>query len=425
MLHALQRFQEGEIRQVFAAYRDGRPELFYLPEGGTDTAVKVLTRERLRCPIPDCPSPGLVAIGGTRRHHFRHGRSSEVRHAPESLSHITAKGSIARWVRGRYPDATVIEEHATNAQRDRIADVLVTFPGDRRVAIEVQYAALTVEQWQERHDSYARQDIRDVWLFGHTGDHFKLADRGQRLRLNAVHLALLAADSPVLWFNPFTNEIASVAGLTAGDNRATPTVEPLAHFTLSPDRGLTSQSLESRLAEIRRIVTQQQVETAAAQSTEQARPTPEAEALKVKQELQAQEAATRREALLEAWRETADYQEILERFDGLLPVWLNVTVKAGALSTVPGSFWQAHLLREVIDPVDAYGAVSQDVAATALRELSPSLTLSDATAMVTAWYEALVITEMFRVERRRQHDGQLIVRYTKRAGAPWRTRTPR
>jgi hypothetical protein len=93
--------------------------------------------------------------------------------------------------------------------RSRIADVMVTFPGGDRVALEVQYAGLSVLDWQSRRADYARAGIRDVWLFGHTPPHLRQPRRrgGQsgtqgQVLLGELHRALASAGSPVLWLNP-------------------------------------------------------------------------------------------------------------------------------------------------------------------------------------------------------------------------------
>ena len=59
-----------------------------------------------------------------------------------------------------------------NGQRP---DAFATFPDGRRFAFKVQYAAITADDWQRRHDGYAAQGIADIWLFGHAGAHFRPA----------------------------------------------------------------------------------------------------------------------------------------------------------------------------------------------------------------------------------------------------------
>ena len=91
---------------------------------------------------------------------------------------------------------------------------MLTWPTGQQVALEVQYAPLTVDAWHERHRSYRAAGIVDVWLFGHLRPHLRAAtsvafvddDTGATppaaVQLAAVHRAVLDAGLPLLWINP-------------------------------------------------------------------------------------------------------------------------------------------------------------------------------------------------------------------------------
>jgi hypothetical protein len=84
--------------------------------------------------------------------------------------------------------------------------VLVCFPDGRRVAFEVQYAALTIDAWRARHAGYRAQGIVDSWLFGHIPPHLRAARSrpGAPLRFVFSHLleALELAGGIARWIDP-------------------------------------------------------------------------------------------------------------------------------------------------------------------------------------------------------------------------------
>jgi hypothetical protein len=169
MLHdssVLAEFQAGETRFVFARFRSGDPGLYLLPDGAANQK-RAFTKTELLCPVEGCPTPELTTVNRADhgRDGFRHLRGN-YKHGAESLFHLEGKAQIARWARTECPDAQVVEEQKSNDHRDRIADVMITFPGGERVAVEVQNAGLSPHSWQARHESYRAQGIVDVWLSG-------------------------------------------------------------------------------------------------------------------------------------------------------------------------------------------------------------------------------------------------------------------
>lgn len=162
-------FGGGDPRLITAAYRDpARVGELYILNDGDAASIREWTRTHLRCPFPDCPQPQLKAMSRARRRDGFSHLPGAHKHAPESVNHLQGKAVIAAWLRKEFgPDAVAVEA-ASDTQRTRIADVMVTLPDGQRVAFEIQYAPLTVRQWIERHESYRNQGIVDVWLWGHT-----------------------------------------------------------------------------------------------------------------------------------------------------------------------------------------------------------------------------------------------------------------
>jgi hypothetical protein len=213
--NVLAEFQNGESALVFARHQeDPLAPLFHIPYDGATKSVKALTREHLECFMPDCADRRLKAMHrSTKRDGFSHMPGSGG-HLPEGLFHQQSKALIASWVRGNWPGVRADVELATET-RDRIADVMLTWVDGARVAVEIQYSAITVDAWLERHLSYRAQGIVDVWLFGHTGNHMHTSHTGQ-LSLSPVHEAVVAAGLPLLWINPISAEI----GMASNDRRA-------------------------------------------------------------------------------------------------------------------------------------------------------------------------------------------------------------
>jgi hypothetical protein len=250
-------FQDGEVRLIFARHRE-TGELVLLEE---DTAAEQrgFTKASLRCPITDCPDPDLTTVSRQgRRDGYRH--LSGGGHAPEGIFHIQGCEMIARWLRGKYPEPTftVQKEERSNAAGERRADVMVTHAkSGEKIAFEIQYASLSPSKWRERHDSYAKQGIQDVWLFGHFGAHLYV-DRhhADQVRLNPTHEAVVASGAPLLWINPFTEQLGTAvsnghgaAGVTAHATSDIPTTSGSGRMILSPmdDFRLAASGLTSDL----------------------------------------------------------------------------------------------------------------------------------------------------------------------------------
>ena len=214
-------FQDGETRQVYARDRQAPAgPLFYLEDNAVDTAMRAFTREPLECFIDDCPQRELVAVHReSKRDGFRH-RAGAGGHEPESLFHDQAKHMIADWIEHLHADAGVCCERGTSDRRRR-ADVMVTWPSGRQLAIEVQYSKLSVQEWRERTDSYRSHGIAVVWLFGHCGHHMKPDKKSGAIKLNELHQTMRREGHDLLWVNPIHRKLGTV-GVRRGPDDFSP-----------------------------------------------------------------------------------------------------------------------------------------------------------------------------------------------------------
>jgi hypothetical protein len=210
---------DGETRFIAAGYRDSAraAELFVMPDGEA-AMLRTFTRLNLRCLIADCSAPDIIAVSRERRRDGFSHRAGGGRHAPESVNHLQGKAVLALWLRSQLPDADIQVEGATDTQRSRVADVLVTLPDGQRVAFEVQYAPLTVKDWRERHASYVSQGITDIWLWGHTRLHRSRSSYDPPIRLSDVQDEVRRAGLAVHWLNPETAEIATAVTRLSNDH---------------------------------------------------------------------------------------------------------------------------------------------------------------------------------------------------------------
>jgi hypothetical protein len=71
---------------------------------------------------------------------------------------------IADWA-ARQPGVSGVEPERWTSDRSRRADVLITFTGGARLAVELQTRPLTDADWTARHRDYMQQGIVDLWLW--------------------------------------------------------------------------------------------------------------------------------------------------------------------------------------------------------------------------------------------------------------------
>ena len=396
-------FQTGETRMIFARRRDRTPGLHFLADGAADSERK-WTWAELLCPVEDCPTPDYTTVneGDRKRDHYRH-KVGNYRHSQESLFHLEGKAQIARRAAERYPEAAVVIEQASNKERERIADVMVTLAGGEQIALEIQYAALTPAAWQARHDSYAAQGISDVWLFGHTGAQMNARPGDGTVLLNPTHEAVAAAGMPVLWFNPLELQIGHVTravpvrknrlDVLADGRSGTFHSSPLAPFALSPGTGLTDEHLDRLLADTRRYRVWHAQELAilteralvAAQATE-GRAAANAEL--------AAAAAARRERRRLDFLESAEAEAIRARHRGLWPSFLNHPL---ADVGVPHEIWQARLFVDLIEPAEIGAHIASKDAALALNAaFALDIPAVDGEQTMMVWFDHLAAAGILR-----------------------------
>lgn len=196
-----------ETAQVYArrAGEDRAAPLVFLPHGEAAAMRADARAGRIYCPVPDCPTPALTTVGGRRRHHFRH--LVAVRHASETIYHIVSKDRIAAWLLVAHPDA-VLDVAESNLENGRRADVLATLPSGRRVAFEIQAAALTRDELARRQHAYRSLGITDIWIWGPRYLALRLDVSGADVRRPD---ARPGACRQALWLDPYAG-VLFVAG---------------------------------------------------------------------------------------------------------------------------------------------------------------------------------------------------------------------
>ena len=191
-------FQTGEDRFVWG--RDRRTgSLWFLPED-TATEHRPFVQASIGCPVPGCDVSLTAAHYRNKRDHLRH-LSGKGGHARESILHSQGCAIIEDWLRRAYPLSRVMREEYTNEAGERRADVLLTSPQGHRIAFEVQFSPISVESWTKRHESYERQGIRDVWLFGNTDKQLRLDVDGHVLA-TATHYEVVARGAALMFIKP-------------------------------------------------------------------------------------------------------------------------------------------------------------------------------------------------------------------------------
>lgn len=123
-----------------------------------------------------CGASLVVKAGLVVRPHFAHYAAAECRtdyrYHPESPAHREAKSHLAGLLRQHYAEYTdaQIEYEVPIPEVKRVADILIVFPMGWRVAHEVQLAAISLAELQERTEEYERAGIDVVWWLGKAAD---------------------------------------------------------------------------------------------------------------------------------------------------------------------------------------------------------------------------------------------------------------
>lgn len=378
----LAEFQAGERCLVWARLKaDG---LLYRLADGTARELKPWAKEHVECFMPDCGDRRLTTVARhpRRRDGFRH-HVGAGGHSAESEAHQQGKAALVGWIEATLgpQGVTAVAERSTS-DRKRVADVMVTWPDGRQVALEVQYAPLSMEHWRRRHESYREQGIVDVWLFGHDCKHLRPArkhaweDDGAAdgmVALGDLHQAISAAGVPILWINPVASAVAtgSVSDRPhvgrrrryddghddevfdvpprPGDQRAAFHRDDLAGCMLTPD-GLVTPSLTRLRAAAAALAAVDQArkdgdaaEAAAAadrewQREEENRRETEARVRWIEEQRAAQQAD---------WAGSALRQGLLARH-GAVPPLLSVVLGSEGGVYAPAEHWRAAIYRHLI-----------------------------------------------------------------------------
>ncbi len=186
----------------------------------------------LVCPVGDCPSPefrtrrGYTTAAGTYvADGFRHRSAPTPAHEPESLAHITGKLVVAQWL-GR-TGWTEVHLERRDTQSGRTPDVTAVRAG-RRLAVEVQFARPTVDEWSARTEALEASGFEVLWLWG------AHSTTGTTDRLSAAQAEMVRQGRLVVWLCPDEERFA-VAAVT---RRARPRKRsPESDLLVLPDPG--------------------------------------------------------------------------------------------------------------------------------------------------------------------------------------------
>jgi hypothetical protein len=204
----------GQARKVQMQALDlsGATKRLVTLKGGDGEQYRKASKEgKLRCPIGNCPQPNMIVKAGSKvQHHFAH-TSQDSAHSPESLNHHAGKEMLMRWIQRRYPSLEA--ELEVTLENGRRADVLVTSPeSGRRLAFEIQYSSISLDDWQQRHDDYKEIGVDDIWIWGHVGANCRRDTEyqglnGAGLMSSAVLTACAEQTGFLLFINPEQGKI--------------------------------------------------------------------------------------------------------------------------------------------------------------------------------------------------------------------------
>lgn len=141
----------------------------------TTNPLAELRASEMVCPV--CQWPMIVKSGTVVRSHFAHKTGREdcpyaEYQRGETPEHLDAKmmirDELANWFAEYAIAEPALEVYVPNVQhaRNRIADVLFTFPNGWRVAHEIQLAAITTSELRERTEDYLSVGIDSYWWLG-------------------------------------------------------------------------------------------------------------------------------------------------------------------------------------------------------------------------------------------------------------------
>jgi hypothetical protein len=328
----LRRFQQGSTRMVVAVDTSrGDAVVPFREDHRTDAerkAYRTYVRENLVCVVAECRAPLVAHFRSAKRDGFVHKPGTGGIHEPISANHQLGAQLIARWARTH--DGVGAEVEVASRDRRRRPDITITTASRARIAVEVQYARMSVADYQARSRDHTREYDARAWLLGHVGDNFTYKDG--TVRLNALAQAIQADDATLLWLN---SETGTVLTAWAGDD---------GHGPQPADRGVARAwevvPLEScRLDERHGILTPAMLRLQAAaecrEAARKARETEEREQerLEAEREQAAAAAAARRQARKERlaqerrqrWDSSPEKAWLIAEHNGKIPVLLTAT----------------------------------------------------------------------------------------------------
>ncbi|CAN5500680.1 hypothetical protein BH10ACT5_BH10ACT5_00340 [soil metagenome] len=400
----------GEPRLVFARLDDDA--IVYMPDGDA-VAFKERRRigETFRCVVPDCERPILTVVNrrGKKRDGFSHGKGAG--NHGMGLSHLQSQLLVAGWLRTKYPGLRVELEETTEDGRRR-ADVMATaLRSGKKIAFEVQYAAMTAEEWTARHESYRDLGIVDVWLFGHTGDQLrKGADVGS-VALNYAQRAVAAVGLPVLWINPELGLIAHAtvnsyseelpgARVLANNWFGQLAIEPIDQFFLTAERQFISKSIRALIRTAERIAEAAEQKRRETEDRERQR--------QARNDRFIKRMESKRNESAKAHSGTALDARVREEF-GSYPVWLThtPTYSKGVIHLpIPPVLWQSRLYFNYIHAKPDGHRLSVLAMQRELEAMDPDVRLSE--EAIRSWLSLLALNQVIREQRRR---GDLWTKY--------------
>lgn len=201
----LERFQQGEAMMLVARDADDDDAVIEIPRHLVSRVASQeeidsfkAAHQNLRCFVSFCDAQVFAHFRTTKRSSFVHA-SGTASHAPESIWHQMAKADIAQWAKGQENVADADQE-VTADDRSTRPDVVVTLVDGRKIAIEIQYSGLSVNDYEARDTQLQQNFDARVWLLGHLPPHFRAHKSG--VSLDALAGAIVSNGQFPLWINP-------------------------------------------------------------------------------------------------------------------------------------------------------------------------------------------------------------------------------
>ena len=201
----LERFQQGEPMMLVARDADDNDAVIEFPRdlvnrvaSQDEKASFKATHQNLRCSVRFCDAEVFAHFRTTKRSGFAHAPGTS-KHAAESIWHQMAKADIVYWAK-RHENVADADQEVTADDRSRRPDVVVTLVDGRRIAIEIQYSALSVNDYEARDTQLQQNFDARVWILGHLPPHLRVRQSG--IALDALAGAIVSKGQFPLWINP-------------------------------------------------------------------------------------------------------------------------------------------------------------------------------------------------------------------------------